>query len=823
MNAFPCRPLRGLIQVTVLLVLVMAACRPAAEEASDSALNRLPTGVVLDPAGASFEIGQLPLAMVTAPEGDRVVLLLNGWREQGIQVVNPATREVVQTLLQPAAFLGLAFAPDGQTLYASGGNQDVIYRYSWQAGEAALVDSLVLAAKAPNRSGTRYPSGLALSPDGRFLYVGENLADSLAVVDLAQGRVVQRLASGRYPYGVAVASDGTVYVSSWGADDVRVYAPTSQGRLAPDGAVPVARHPSALLLGGDDTRLFVTSGSTDRISVVDTETRRVLTDLIDAAPAGPSEGSTPNALALSSDGTRLFVAEADNNAVAVFDLSPSTSGVASAGGEDLLVGRIPSGWYPTALAVQGGDLLVASGKGLGAGSNADEGPQPGRRAGPRGYTLGQYAGVLTVVEAKPSTDALAAYTERVAQANGWGVERTPYDYPPFEHVIYIIKENRTYDQIFGDLPEGDGDTSLVFFPRRVSPNHHALAERFGLYDRFLVNAEVSPDGHNWSVGAYTTDYLQKTVPSLYSGRGRSYDYAGLNRGERPPDGDDAAEPANGYLWDLAQRKGISFRNFGEFVIPEDVDPDDDMPPGYRGLKPFLEAHTDPDFPGYDLSIADQRRADVWIAALEEFVERGSMPALQIIRLPNDHTRGARPGALTPSAYMADNDLALGRVVEALSKTSFWASTAVFVVEDDSQNGPDHVDSHRAPFLAISPYNRPGVYHRFTNTTDVLATMEEILGLGQLSQFDYYGRPLRAVFADAPDLSPYTALLPEVSLEEVNPEEGPGVAESMLLDFRFEDLADEDTFNRALWLAIKGPSVPYPGIRRISGLDLKRGL
>jgi hypothetical protein len=390
-------------------------------------------------------------------------------------------------------------------------------------------------------------------------------------------------------------------------------------------------------------------------------------------------------------------------------------------------------------------------------------------------------------------------------------------------VVYIIKENRTYDQLFGDLPAGDGDPALALFPRAVTPNHHALAERFGLYDRFFVNAEVSADGHNWSVGAYATDYVQKTVPSNYSGRGRSYDYEGTNRGfgaEAIPE-DDAAEPAGGYLWDLARRAGASFRNYGEFVVPPSADPRG-LPDGYRGNKPFLREHTNPRFPGYDLDVTDQRRADEFIRELGEFSRAGRLPALTVMRLPNDHTAGAKKGAPTPRAYVADNDLALGRVVEALSRSPFWASTVVFVVEDDAQNGPDHVDAHRAPFLAISAYNRPGTVRRWTNTTDVLATIEEILGFGALSHFDHYGRPLRGVWARTPDLRPYAALTPGVPLTERNTAANTTPADrraSARLALEVEDQADEDIFNRVLWRTVKGPGVPYPGARRVSGQAL----
>jgi YVTN family beta-propeller protein len=814
-----------------------AASPPVARDtrSPDDAHPRLPTGAHLDPAGPSVPVGQLPLAMTIAPGGGRVVLLLDGWREQGVQVVDRATGRVVQTLEQPAAFLGLAFSPDGASLYASGGNEDLVYRYAWQRGAATLADSIALAPRPARRpmSGVRYPAGLALSPDGRTLYVAENLADSLAVVDLATKRVVQRCATERYPYGVVVAPDGAVYVSAWGGHTVSRFTPAADGRLADGGRLRVARHPSALLLNADGSRLFVASGSTDRVAVVDTRRWAVIAELRDPPPAGPGEGSTPNALALSRDGARLYVAEGDANAVAVFDLAPATANVRAAAGDDRLAGRIPVEWYPTALAAAGDTLLVANGKGRGTAPNPG-GPSPIRPSTrvPAAYTLGQLTGTLTtILDARRPREALAPLTARVARANGWSLRSsaTPH-YPPITHVVYVIKENRTYDQVLGDLPQADGDTALLFFPRPVSPNHHALAERFGIFDRFFTNAEVSADGHNWSTAAYATDYVEKTVTSEYSRRGRTYDYEGTNRRDwdNPPDSaghvtdDDVAEPASGYLWDVAHRAGITFRNYGEFVIADRAArDDDDLPAGYRGVKPFLAAHTDTAYPGFDLRIRDQRRVDEWIAELRQFERAGNMPQLEIVRLPNDHTSGAAPGAPTPRAAMADNDLALGRMIDALSHSPFWESTAVFVVEDDAQNGPDHVDSHRSVLLVISPYSRGGVVHRFVNTTDVIATIIEILHLGSLSQFDYYGRPLRDVFRDTPDLTPYAALSPSVSLDERNPEHGPGAGASARLDLRLEDQSDDDLFNRILWVAIKGPARPFPGPTRMSALEARR--
>ena len=771
--------------------------------------NCLPTGVCLDPAGQSFDAGNMPLAMMPSPEGDRLVLSLNGWREQGIQVVDPASGRVLQTLTQPGAFLGLAFSPDGRTLYASGGNEDAIYRYAWRDKQATLIDQIALARKEPKKDGTRFPAGLAVSRDGRYLFVAENLADSLAVVDLARKHVVQRLKTEAYPYGVVVSPAGDVYVSAWGGTTVSVFAAAKDGQLSERGRVQAGRHPSALLLNRDGSRLFVASASTDSIAVVDTKNLRAVAKLSDSPPRGPNQGSTPNGLALSSDGARLYVAEADNNAVAVFDLSGQTAGVAGARGADRLIGRIPVGWYPAALLLTRESLFVLNGKGRGTRANP-EFPTPEKKLPTDStyYVLGQLNGTITRLPANIAARELAQLTTRVERANNWDKPTTSAaKYPPFKHVIYVIKENRTYDQVFGDLSQADGDASLVFFPRAISPNHHALAERFGLYDRFFCNAEVSQQGHVWSTAAYVTDYGEKTTPSGYSKR-----RDGNDRG-------DVDEPASGYLWNAALAKGLTLRNYGEFGEPIPTK-DKNAPVRYRATKEALDAHTNHEYPSFDMQISDQVRIDIWLREFQEFVRHGNLPALEIVHLPADHTSGGRADRRTPKAYMADNDFAFGRMIEAVSNSRYWKDTVFFILEDDAQDGPDHVDSHRSVMFVISAYNRSGVVHRFVNTTDVLATMEEILGLGKLSQFDYYGRPLREIFAGTPDLTPYYALRSKQPLNEMNPSTSESARASRKLDLDRVDAADEDSFNRVLWTLLKG-SQPYPGPKRMSSLDVVR--
>jgi YVTN family beta-propeller protein len=785
-----------------LLAAILLTSTAALAVPSTAQPVRLATGVTLDPAAPPHATGRMPLATAISPEGSRAAVLLCGWYEQGVQVMDLKTGAVLQTLPQPAAFIGLAFSPDGKTLWASGGDDDSLFRYAWRDGAATLEARVELMVKSdPKASGISYPAGLAISRDGKRLYVAENLGDALLVLDTATNAIVQRLDTDRYPYSVTLGVHGEVYVSCWGANDVNVFRPRPDGTLHTGRRIEAVRHPSAMTLSRDGKRLFVASASSDTIGIIDTALAKLVGRISDAPPAGPHEGSTPNALALSPDSKRLFVAEADNNAVAVIDLA--TRHVA---------GRIPVDWYPSALDVRGNDLVVVNAKGHGSGPNPTR-PQPTQSVpnGTPAYTLGQLHGSLMTLDTRTSGAALQELTTRVTKANNWtGITRAAAShYPPFKHVIYILKENRTYDQVFGDMTAGDGDPSLLFFGPESSPNHHALAGRFGLFDRFFTNAEVSAQGHNWSTAAYSGDYVEKTMPSVYSDKGRDYDYEGSNRQRGVDDDDDVASPSTGYLWDLAARKGITYRNYGNFIGgPKDI-----HEAHVRPLKQALVNHTNLDYPGFDVAIRDQQRLDIWMKDFREFVDKKSMPALQLVWLPNDHTAGAAADRPTPRAYMADNDLALGRMVEAVSTSDFWRDTVIFVMEDDAQSGPDHVDSHRSPLLVISAYNRPATIHRFANTTDALATMEEILGLGALSKFDHYGNPLRSVFAATPDLTPYHALTPEVPLDEKNPPATEGAKKSAQLDLSREDADDDDTFNRILWAAIKGDATPYPGSRR----------
>jgi DNA-binding beta-propeller fold protein YncE len=741
----------------------------------------LPTGVHLDAVGDTVELGSMPLNVVAARNGDKVVVVLSGWREQGIQIVDLKTRKVTQTLLQDGAFYGAAFSPDGNTLYVSGGNTDMLFIYTWKDGKATLAKKIELAkAKTADGTGTSYPAGVAVSSNGKFVYVAENVGDRLAVVDATTGEVVQRLPTDHYPYGMILGGDGHLFVSAWGGSTISDFRVLADGRLAYQGRIEVGRHPSALTVSG--SRLYVALAGSDRVAIVDARSRKVTGYFHDSAPGAPPEGSTPNAISISADRKRLFVAEADNNAVAVFELATGK-----------LLGRVPTDWYPTAIAEVGSQILILSGKGHGTQANPD-GPVPLTNwptEKPFAYTLGQLNGSLRLLPSAMTATQLSAFNQRVAAANHWQRNRGARRYPPFKHVIYIIKENRTYDQVLGDVKEGDGEASLVYFPDvTVTPNHHALARRFGLFDRFFVNAEVSSQGHIWSTAAYVTDYGEKIIPSAYAGK----------RGDI--DGEDSDEPERGFLWTLANRFGVTFRDYGEMVKGN---------PGWPVTQHDLGADVSPDYVPFDLVTQDQKRADVWIAEHEQFVRDGGMPQLELIWLPMDHLTAARPGKCTPYACMADNDLALGRIVQALSHSPYWKDTVIFVVEDDAQAGPDHVDSHRAPFYAISAYNKPGTVHRFANTTDVIASIEDILGMGRLSKFDYFSRSLADIFALTPDLTPFDAITPKQDLNEKNPQNTAAARLSEGLDLTAPDRVDDQVYNRILWLMLKG-NTPQPAAR-----------
>jgi hypothetical protein len=526
-------------------------------------------------------------------------------------------------------------------------------------------------------------------------------------------------------------------------------------------------------------------------------------------------GNTPNSLALSPDGEHLFVANANINTVAVFEVEEA--------GKARSLGFIPVGWYPTSVRVapDGKSLIVANGKGLISKANR-HGPQPGRK-NPMNldeYIGGLFQGTLSFIELRKGeafTRKLAEWTGRAFECvpdteakisaldlEGSPIPRKTGDPTPIKYCIYIVKENRTYDQILGDLGRGNGDPTLTLFGEKITPNHHALAREFVCLDNFYVESEVSADGHEWTMGAYATDFVEKHWPIVYGHNARK-------KLPYPAEGtvDHIARPAGGYLWDRCIEAGVTFRSYGEWV--EDGKTPDD--PGAPKV-PALEGRIDPKFRSFDMDYPDVKRAERFISELKRCEQEGKMPRMQVVRLPNDHTSGTSPGKPTPTAHVADNDLAFGQIIEALTHSKFWPELAIFVVEDDAQNGPDHVDAHRTIAYAISPYIKRGsVDSTLYSTSSMLRTMELILGLKPMSQFDATAMPMFASFQKEPDLTPYKCRPVEVDMSATNERIAWGAQESLKMDFTKEDAADDLLLNEVIWRSVRGAESPMPAPRR----------
>jgi YVTN family beta-propeller protein len=774
----------------------------------------LPNGWRIAPAGRHITVGDLPLAMAESPDGRYLVVSNDGHAKATLAVVDLAQLNVRQRFPIDNAWLGLAWHPDGRRLFSSGGGENTIRELRFAAGRLTSVDSHVLARP------TQYSfvAGVTISPDGLRLYAVHALGERLTLVDLDREdpvvkNTVELPAEG---YASVVSSDGrTLYVSLWGGARILVFDALT---LAPQGEIPVGEHPSALALSPDGTRLFVACANTNAVWVVDLAARKAAEQISVAVRPGVPPGSTPNALALSSDGATLLVANADNNTVAVVDVAKA--------GRAQVRGFIPTGWYPTAVQFSrdGTRLFVLSGKGLTSQANP-RGPHPGVPAGEGQYAGAMLLGTLSVLDV-PDQAALAAYTKTVlalapggepeeAPPAGSPIPSGPGRRSPIQHVFYVIRENRTYDQVLGDLPRGNGDPTLCLFGERVTPNAHALAETFVLLDNFYVDAEVSMDGHAFSTAAYATDYVEKVWPMNYGRRGGRY----LSEGGgtmRNAYGNIAA-PQPGYIWDFCRRAGVSVRSYGEFAERErglaasgaEADRAGGEGPVNASV-PGLEGLVHPSYPPWDLTVPDNRRVDVWLQEFREFEQNGKLPALSIIRLGNDHTAGTRPGYPTPTAMIAENDVALGRMVEAISRSRYWKDSAIFVLEDDAQNGPDHVDAHRSVALVVSPYaRRRAVDSTLYTTSGMLRTMELILGLPPMSQYDAAATPMHAAFQASPVLTPFEHRPARVSLDEKNLASAFGAEVSKRMDFDGPDRAPDLALNEIVWRSVRGRDRAMP--------------
>jgi YVTN family beta-propeller protein len=810
-----------LISLLPALILGVGFSSVVADERSDSrtevvwpGMTRagtvlLPNGWSLKPAGNTTRLGDFPVLMVEHPSEPILAVLHAGYGEHEVMTVEARTGKVIGRVVLPETFSGLVWSRDGTRIFAGGGFDDVIYRFDHADG---LLSNQVKIAypDTATRKDRRVIAGLALSEDGKTLWVANAFAHTLARFDVSdKGKKLDELTldADSYPYGLAWdEANQRLYVSLWNKSRVAV-VDTRKNAVVDQWTTE--EHPNEMLLARKGKVLYVANANRNSVSVIDTKAARAV-EIIGTAidPRAPA-GCTPSSLSLSPDESVLFVANASTNNLAVVNVKEL--------GESAPLGFIPTGWYPTSVRVarDGETIYVANGKGASSRANRD-GPNPlvpGGSDKTREYIAGLFQGTLLRIP-MPSPKSMAAYSKTVyecsplkkgdptavtgpAPEKGNPIPVKVGDPSPIAHVVYIIKENRTYDQVFGDMPQGNGEPSLCLFPDDVTPNHHGLVREFVLLDNFYVDGEVSADGHEWTMGAYASDYVERTWPLSYRGN---------RRVPYPSEGAlEIARPHGGYLWDKAAEKGVSYRSYGEFIKNGKTAAD----PATTSVK-TLQGHFDPKFRSFDMDYPDAKRADRFLEELAGFEKTGKMPQLIILRLPNDHTSGTSPGKPTPTAYVADNDLALGRLVEGLSKSRFWKHLAIFVVEDDAQNGSDHVDAHRTVALAISPYiKRKSVDSTMYSTSSMLRTMELCLGLEPMSQFDAAARPMSNAFTGTPDFASFDHVPARADLKAKNTATAWGAETSKRLNLEIEDRADDMVFNEIIWKAVKGANSPMP--------------
>lgn len=788
----------------------------------------LNSGWTIRPAGQQVPVDTFPMSTAVSSNGKYLLVMNGGYDPPSISVIDIAKKREIGRTPMPDCWLGLTIAPKRDLVYVGGGSAAAIYELSLDPETGALKRVREFSAVPDaNNKGTAFIGDVALSPDQHLLYAADLYNDSIAVVNLQSGRLIDRWKTGRRPYRILVPPGGRqLIVSSWADAAIYQHDANTGTEL---GKTRVGPHPTDMIWinkpapveNGESSypaRLFVAAANTNSVYSIGVTQDGQLHSLesinVSMTPMHPL-GMTPSALATDTAGTHLYVVCSDANAVAEADIS---------GARTRVLGFIPSGWYPTAVRVlENGELVILNGKGLGSHPNPN-GPNPSKRPAPVNQggqaPAVEYVGHIqtgTVAFLPPvNSDDLSTYTDTVLRNSPYRDEmlygptddaqqayfsRTEGHESPIQHVIYVIKENRTYDQVLGDMEKGNGDKNLNLFGESITPNLHQLARDFVLYDNFYENADVSADGHNWASAAIAPDYTVKLWPNEYGHRSHRYDFEG---------GEPANTPPAGYIWDNALQAGLTVRDYGEWAgnIPLKA------VTGPRQIQtvrdPALQPYTDMNYRGFDLEYSDVDRAKEFIREWKEFDAKGQAPAMTILRMGNDHTQGTKPGTLTPFAYNGDNDYAVGMVVDAVSHGKLWASTAIFIIEDDAQNGPDHVDSHRAPVWVLSPYTRRGaVDSTMYNQTSVLRTMELIVGLRPLTHFDAAARPMFGSFSQKADTRPYAVIPPRVSLTERNAEHAAGAAQSSKMDFSDADLADDDELNDVLWRAIKHSDPPPP--------------
>jgi YVTN family beta-propeller protein len=826
----------------------------AAAEGKPAAAPVTPSGWRIAPAGDSITVDGPGLAgpwgVSVAPDGAHALVTSSGQAAQieSVEVFDLARR--ARTDIEPydgnkgqSVFYGLAYSSDGRHAWASGGGQNVVHAY-----DVAADGSLTATADIPAGF---FPAGLAygVTPRGPRVYVANNLGGApftvgayedppghqVTVIDPATGQATETIELGTplQPLGVTFERGGRkAYVTNWAGRSVSVIdtateRKTSDILLSAPERVLRADHPSGIVANPVRDEVYTANANSDTVSVIDTRTDSVAATIDVALVPGGPKGSMPEGLAVSPDGGTLYVAEAGEDAVAVVDL-----------GSRRVLGFIPTAWYPSSVAVtpDGGRIVIGNTNGVGAGPNrcGPNSPLPAEECADAGdqYSGSMIKGSVQIVRV-PGANQLAKYTRQVFDNNNADDrgQSKPRALDAIQHVIYIIKENRTYDQVFGSLEKGNGDPALNLFDDRSAPNHRELVRRFALLDNFYVDAEVSADGHPWSTQATATDYVDKTWPFDYAPafyRSYNSEYVPLNQQfQSEPLASDATVPRSaaaatvGYIWDDAYDHGVSFRDYGEGT-PWD-DPSNcgsgTVSSDLTRLHRRFGEHVDPKFPGWNLGCSDHAaREPEWEREFREFERNGNLPGLSIVYFPNDHTLGTSSGNPTPQAYMADNDLAVGKVVDAVSHSRYWKSTLIVALEDDAQDGPDHVDAHRSPVLLISPYTQHArVDSTHYDTAAALATIEDVLGLAPMSVFDQRATRMWGSFRNQPNLAPYRAITPEVVPygapgSPTNRSSAPLAAQSAAQDFSAPDRAREAVLNAAIWKSVKGARSHVPAPR-----------
>ena len=766
----------------------------------------LPNGWKLSSAGKSFGLGDLPLNIAVSNSKKFVAVTNNGVSAHSIMLIDVKSERVIDSVIIPKAWYGLAFSPDDQFLYAAGGHDNKIVRYEIIQNKLNKKDEIVLGAVWPNRIA---PSGITFDAKRQKIYVVTRDNRSLYVIDAKTQKIDKQFGLDGEAYMSAMSTDSKeLYISCWGCDHVLVFDLTMQAWKAP---IKVGDNPNEMLVSPNGQQLYVCNANDNTVSVINLKTKKVI-ETLDVAlyPNSPS-GSTTNGLAMDPVKKSLYIANADNNCLAVFDVSTP--------GKSVPKGFIPVGWFPTNVKFINNKIWVTNGKGNTSLANP-YGPRPIKNGeevilhgadvnAPKEvqYIGSMFKGTMSVI-ARPAEKDLQGYSKAVyrnasysptksdladKEAPGFPIPMKMGQKSPIKYVFYVIKENRTYDQVLSDVKGGNGDTTLLLFGRKYTPNQHAIAEKFVLLDNFYVDSEVSADGHQWSMGAYATDYMEKSWPTSYGGKG------GGIYGEPEKN---VVLNKSGYIWDLCNRYGVTFRTYGEFVT------------NGKATIPVLDKHFHPTFPSYSLAIMDTTRLRIWKTEFETMVKENRVPQFNTLRLGNDHTEGLRIGRPTPYAHVADNDYAVGLLIETLSKSPIWNETAVFILEDDAQNGADHVDAHRSTaYVAGGFVKRNYVDHTAYSTSSMLRTMELILGLSPMSQYDAAAMPMWRSFDSVAKPSDFKAITPNVDLRTKNVARNEWQRRSELFNFEKEDTNNDVAFNLVLWHGLKGDKIPFPGPTR----------